>query len=109
VPIVPVSVTDHPDAHRYEIRTDGELAGFAAYRAQPGRIDFVHTEIDPRFAGHGLASDLIRHALDDARARGLAVLPYCPFVLGFIERHEEYVDLVPEQDRPVFGLAGGTA
>lgn len=103
------SVTDHPDANRYEIRSGGELAGFAAYRAQPGRIDFLHTEVDPRFAGQGLASVLIRHALDDACARGLAVLPYCPFVLGFIKRHEEYRDLVPEQDRPVFGLADGTA
>jgi predicted GNAT family acetyltransferase len=38
---------------------------------------------------------LARAALDDARTRGLVVMPFCPFVAGFIERHiEEYADLV---------------
>ncbi len=99
------SVTDDRDAHRYEIHTDGDLAGFAVYRLGPARIDLVHTEIDDRFAGRGLASVLIGHVLEDVRARGLALYPYCPFVRGYLQRHPEQRDLVPERERRRFGLA----
>ena len=46
------------------------------------------------FEGHGVGSRLVQGALDDLRARGLAVVPLCPFVAGFIDRHPEYADLV---------------
>jgi len=54
--------------------------------------------------GRGLADRLIRFALEDARARGLAVLPFCPFVKSFIERHREFEALVPDAYREQFGL-----
>jgi uncharacterized protein len=89
------TVIDHPEQERYEIRAGDELAGFAQYRPGAGRIAFIHTEVDDRFEGQGLGSRLIAFALDDARARGLEVLPFCPFVRGYIQRHPEYADLVP--------------
>ena len=89
---------------RYEISVDGELAGFVQYRAKPGLIALIHTEVDDRFEGQGLGGRLIAHALDDARARGLAVLPFCPFANAYIQRHPEYVDLVPEDRRQAFDL-----
>ena len=42
----------------------------------------------------GVGSRLIRAALDSARDQGLRVVPQCPFVRAFIERHPEYRDLV---------------
>ncbi|WP_371483691.1 GNAT family N-acetyltransferase [Kitasatospora sp. NBC_00315] len=98
------SVTDSPDRSRYEITEDGELAGFAEYHRHEGELAFIHTEIDPGFAGRGLAGELARAALDDARRQGLAVLPYCPFIRGWITKHPDYVDLVPETHRARFGL-----
>jgi GCN5-related N-acetyl-transferase len=59
-----VDVVDAPDAARFEVRVDGELAGFVEYRRRPGVIAFVHTEIEPGFEGHGVASQLP----DDMRA-----------------------------------------
>ncbi|WP_426366979.1 GNAT family N-acetyltransferase [Streptomyces sp. E-08] len=100
-------VTDRPEKSRYEILTgdDGtETAGFAEYHLSDGEIAFIHTEIDPRFGGRGLGGLLARGALDDARVRGLSVLPYCPFVRGWIGKHPEYADLVPEARRARFGL-----
>jgi predicted GNAT family acetyltransferase len=101
---VGVEVTNNPEEHRYEVRADGVLAGYTIYRERPGLIVFVHTEIDPRFEGRGLASRLIGAALDDSRAKGLTVLPFCPFVNGYIARHREYVELVPDAFRARFGL-----
>jgi uncharacterized protein len=99
-----IEVADAPDRERYELSIDGEVVGFTAYHARPGLITFVHTEVDERLRGRGLADRLIRFALEDAGARGLAVLPFCPFVKAFIERHREFEALVPDTYREQFGL-----
>jgi len=100
------TVRDNPELHRFEIGVDGELAGFAAYHDHAGRRTFTHTEIGDAYEGHGLGSTLIRHVLDDARERGVEVIPVCPFVRAYIADHpDEYVDLVPEPMRAKFDLA----
>jgi predicted GNAT family acetyltransferase len=99
-----VTIADNTDGRRYEVRSDGELAGFLTYRSRPELIELVHTEIDEEFEGRGLGSQLISFALGDARERGLAVLPFCPFVNDYIQRHRQYVELVPEGRREDFGL-----
>ena len=53
-----------------------------------------HTEVPPPHEGHGYASALIRHVLDQARAQGRTVIPICPFTAKFIRDHAEYQDLV---------------
>jgi predicted GNAT family acetyltransferase len=98
------TVADNPSERRYEARVGDELAGFAQYHAQPGQISFTHTEVDDRFEGQGVGSRLASFALEDARRRGLAVLPFCPFINGYIKRHPEYAELVPEERRAGFGL-----
>ena len=99
-----VDVRDNTEKHRFEIFLGGGLAGFATYELRPGALAVMHTEIDPAFESRGLGSTLARAALDSARERGLAVVPYCPFTNEFIKRHNEYVDLVPAAKRERFGL-----
>ena len=100
-----VEVVDEPERQRFEIRVDGELAGFTEYRRSPGLIAFVHTLIDARFEGQGLGTRLVTDALGEVRSDGLAVLPFCPFVRAFIARHtSDYLDLVPDAYRSEFGL-----
>ena len=81
-------VTDAPDQHRYEVRLDGELAGFAVYHRRGGRAYFVHTEIDPAFEGKGLGSPLARRARCRARTRE-PIVPLCPFIRSYIDRHPD--------------------
>lgn len=88
-----IVVTDDPARHRYEARLDDELAGFAAYRLEGKTVVFTHTEVQPSFEGRGMASSLVRNALEDVRARGLGVRPLCPFVRSYIDRHPAYADL----------------
>ena len=97
-------VTDNPDEHRFEIHVDDRLAGFADYRLREGAIAFLHTEVDEDFEGEGLGSTLARAALDSAAERGLDVIPYCPFIAEYIQRHEDLVPLVPEERRAEFDL-----
>lgn len=89
-----VEVVDSVEHHRYEIHVAGRLAGFAAYRRGSDRRTFTHTEIDPAYEGRGLGSQLARAALDSTRSLGLLVVPLCPFIAGYIDRHPEFQDLL---------------
>ncbi|MET4167651.1 MULTISPECIES: GNAT family N-acetyltransferase [Gordonia] len=97
------TVRDNPAERRYDIHVDapaGEaLAGFAEYRDRVSGTDapttarvFFHTEVDPAFGGRGLATILVREALDDARARKLTIVGVCPLVASFLKKHPEYAD-----------------
>lgn len=97
-------VADNPARSRFEVFDGGELAGFTEYHRYGDEIAFIHTEIDPRFAGRGLGGVLARAALGAAGEQGLGVLPFCPFIRGWIGKHPEYVDLVPRGQRDRFAL-----
>jgi predicted GNAT family acetyltransferase len=89
----PLAIHDNREAGRYEAEVEGQLA-FAEYMLTGNNITFTHTEVPEELEGHGIASQLARFVLDDARARGLEVIPLCPFIKAYIARHPEYQDLV---------------
>lgn len=82
-------VTDNTGRNRYELVTDGQTA-FAAYTMDGDTITFPHTVVPKELEGRGIASRLIGHALNEAKARGLKVIPQCPFVAAYIEKHPEW-------------------
>lgn len=94
---------DNPADSRYEVLAGDEVAGVAVYTLQGTVITFTHTKVEDAYEGHGVGSALARGALDDVRARGLTVIPRCPFIKAYIERHmDELFDLVDERARGSF-------
>ena len=89
-----MTVRDNQDELRYEIEEDGEILGTIRYTRGDGVITLVHTEVDPKAEGEGVGSALVQGALDDIRARGLKVRPFCPFVAAYIRRHPDYEEIV---------------
>jgi predicted GNAT family acetyltransferase len=86
-------VVDNPAQHRFELEVDGETA-FAAYRFEGPDIVFYHTVVPEALSGRGIGSRLVRGALAQVRVRGLKVVPECPFVRTYIEKHPEQQDLL---------------
>jgi predicted GNAT family acetyltransferase len=90
-----LAVVDNPARSRFELLDDGHLRGFTEYRELgDGVVELPHTVITEPERGGGLGSTLVRGALDALRARGVRIVPTCPFVVGYVERHPEYADLV---------------
>lgn len=89
-----VTIVDRADQHRYELRIDDKVCGLVVYSDDGSARALVHTEIDDSRQGQGLAGDLVRQVLDDARRDHRQVVPACPYVERFIERHPAYRDLL---------------
>jgi len=91
-----VEVKNNPAESRYEAWLDGKIAGFAQYSVSADdAIVFTHTEVSDEFEGQGVGSALARGALDDVRASGApGVIPLCPFIKGWIDKHPDYESLV---------------
>ena len=90
---MPDTVRNNPALSRFELDANGHTA-VAYYQLSPGVITFTHTEVPPQLAGHGIGSQLVRGALETARAQGLEVVARCPFVTAFMAKHPEFNDLL---------------
>jgi predicted GNAT family acetyltransferase len=87
-------VVDNPERKRYELWLGEKLAGVIVYRARPDALALIHTEVEPAFEGQGLGAKLVAGALEDVRRRGLKIVPLCPFVRSYLERHPGDADLI---------------
>jgi predicted GNAT family acetyltransferase len=90
----PPDVRDAADARRYELKLQGEVAGFIDYRDRGAVRELVHTEVRPEHEGQGLGQQLAKFALDDARRQGRKVVPACSFIDAYVKRHPDLADLV---------------
>ena len=105
----PTTVTENPEASRYEIFVNGSLAGFSAYRdtesdVSPQRI-LHHTEVSEEYAGQGLAAILTREAVSATIAGGRHVVPMCPYVKRWVAKHNvasDGIDPVSSAHRALF-------
>ncbi|QDP26382.1 MULTISPECIES: GNAT family N-acetyltransferase [Bradyrhizobium] len=87
------SVRDNKDRSRFELDVGSEIA-FANYRLTPSAVIITHTETPRALRGRGIASELVKGALDLIRRDGNKVIAGCGFVVDYIEKHPEDADLV---------------
>ena len=86
------TVTHNENGQQFEMPVTGGLAVLRYSRA-PDRIDLLHTVVPPEDEGNGHGSSLVQAAFAYARAEGLKVVPTCPFVKGWVQKHEEERDI----------------
>jgi predicted GNAT family acetyltransferase len=85
-------VRDNTALSRFELDVEGAVA-FANYRRAPGTVIITHTETPRALRGRGIASELVRGALELIRADGSKVAAGCGFVVDYLRRHPEFSDL----------------
>ncbi|WP_199253961.1 GNAT family N-acetyltransferase [Mycolicibacterium mengxianglii] len=88
----PVHVAQQPG--KFTVEVEGKVVGLAAFEDQDGRRIFHHTEVDDEYGGRGLATILVGQALEATRADGLRIVPVCSMVAGYVEKHQEFDDIV---------------
>ena len=87
------SVVDNQAEHRFELHVDGDVS-VLTYRISGDRIRLIHTEVPRALRGRGYADMLARAALERAARDHVRVVPLCPFVRAFLDRHPEFDSLI---------------
>jgi predicted GNAT family acetyltransferase len=86
-------VRDNKAQSRFELDVEGAVA-FANYRLAPGAVIITHTETPRALRGRGIASELVQGALQLIRADGSKVVAGCGFVVDYLQKHQEFADMV---------------
>ncbi|HUO23765.1 MAG TPA: GNAT family N-acetyltransferase [Caulobacteraceae bacterium] len=86
-------VVDNAERQRFELPVQGRIA-FADYRTRPGLVLIDHVETPVELRGGGVAAQLMQGLLEIVRARGLKIVPLCPYADAYIRRHANYQDLL---------------
>ncbi len=87
-------LTNNAASGRFEMTVGGAVAVVEYARRGEDTIELMHTEVPQALAGQGVGSRLAKAVLEKARTDALRVIPSCPFLAAYIERHPEYRDLV---------------
>ncbi|RKW70317.1 GNAT family N-acetyltransferase [Galactobacter caseinivorans] len=97
-----ITIVAKPERRRFEVQDNAEPIGKTQYVDHDGRRVFFHTDVDEAYAGRGLASDLVRTALDTTLAEGLVPVGVCPYVHAWLERHPDVKAKASEPTDPDF-------
>lgn len=99
VPRVSVSITreDKPTGGRYVARVAGKPdAEMTFSRAGDKFLIIDHTGVPEALGGMGVGKALVEHMVMDVRARGLKIIPLCPFTRATLEKHKEWQDILKD-------------
>lgn len=83
---------------RFEMEVEGDTA-LLQYEMRGAKLALTHTIVPQEAQGRGLGTSLAEAALEFARESKLEVVPVCPFVVTYIRRNPEYLELVAENQR----------
>lgn len=79
----------------YYIEVNKEKAAEITYSiAGTDRIIIDHTEVGEAYRGSGMGEKLVRKAVDDARTKGISIVPLCPFARSVFNKNEELRDVL---------------
>ena len=84
------SVSRETGPDRFEVSSDGAVAGFAQFVDHDGRRVFFHTELGEEFGGQGLAGTVVEAAVRATRDEGLTVVPVCSYVTKWLTKHTDH-------------------
>jgi predicted GNAT family acetyltransferase len=90
---------------KYTIAVEGKTVGLAEFADRGDQRVFYHTEVDPEFGGRGLATILVKEALDGARSDGKRIVPVCSMVGTVLKKHPEFDDITDPVTAEVRGWA----
>ncbi|WP_334121319.1 GNAT family N-acetyltransferase [Glutamicibacter sp.] len=89
--IKPISLQER---RRFALEDDGKIIGAAHFRDFEGATGieriFFHTAVDEEYGGQGLASIMVKFALENTIASGAKIVAVCPYVKNYVAKHREY-------------------
>lgn len=85
---------DNSPEDRYEFRIGEEIAKIEYIKTKNNEIYLTHTEVPVSLEGRGIGSQLIEKTLQNIELQELRLVPLCPFVAGYIQKHPDWRRIV---------------
>ncbi|UXX77939.1 N-acetyltransferase [Reichenbachiella carrageenanivorans] len=84
------------DQKGYFKASDGEQrGGLMTYTwAGDDRVIIDHTEVNSAFKGRGVGKQMVLAAVEFARAKGISIVPLCPFAKAIFDKNEDIRDVL---------------
>lgn len=79
-------IKNNQAASRYELIVDGAMA-LADYRMEGTQLVITHVETPVALRGQGIAAKIMAGVVADAKARGLTIVPVCPYAAAYLKRN----------------------
>lgn len=89
-----ITVRNNTESGSYDAVLGERVVGMIVYERRENRVIFRYTIVEPEFRRRGVATALVRGALDDLRANGMSLTNYCSFVSDFIAGNPGYAGLL---------------
>ena len=68
--------------------------------SKPGEYWVIHhTGVDERYGGKGIAAELVKEVVEQARLAGVKIMPLCSYAEREFSKHPEYADVLFEANR----------
>jgi len=99
-----MDIHDNTDAHRFELEIEGQTA-VAIYNLSGRNLMITEVLVPSPLEGRGVAGRLMRHVVAEARARGLLILPVCPYASAWLRKHPDHADVVHPTWRAILGVS----
>ena len=94
-----LELTHNPATQRYEAKLEGKVIAFIEYRDTSSVRSLTHTKVNDNLEGQGISSQLVKFALEEIKSSDSGLVPMCPFVAAYVQRHREYAELVAPAHR----------
>jgi uncharacterized protein len=86
---------EHGRKGAFYIDEDGEWVAELSYvRTGENTMVIDHTEVDEKFRGESIGTDMVAAAVAFARENGLKIRPDCPFAREVIDSTPEFQDVL---------------
>ena len=96
-------IRDNKDLNRYELSVSNDVA-VVTYNLSEPNLMITETLVPVALEGQGIASRLTKYVLEDAKNRGLLILPVCPFFSSYLQKHPEHAEAVHPTYRGILGI-----
>ena len=91
------AVRYNPAQHQFELDIDGYLSVVEFVRSADDTLALTHTEVHPDLEGKGVGSYLVKSVFEYMDAHDLKIVPLCPFVSSYLQRHPEWYRIVSDR------------
>ena len=85
---------DNEERDQYEFHIGKYVPKIEYIKTKNGEIYLTHTEVPVALEGKGVGSQLAEKVLKDIEKQELRLVPLCPFVAGYIQKHPDWRRIV---------------